>query len=186
MDKGSPLWTVLERHEIYEALPWLRLEKEKVRLPNGRVIDDYHRLTLPDFVVAFAETRDHQYVVISQYKHAVGHASLTFPGGQVEKDETPLEAVSRELLEETGYVASNWRCLGAFTVNGNLGCGRGHFYVSNNAERNRAPCSGDLEAMEIKLMSKEMLLAAFANAEFVLLNHASLLALAFMDCPIKE
>ena len=32
----------------------------------------------------------------------------SFPGGRCEKDEDPLEAAKRELLEETGYGAEDW------------------------------------------------------------------------------
>lgn len=181
MDGIDTPWTVLDRSEVYEAPPWIRLEKEKVRLPDGRVIDGYHHLTIPDFVVVVARTRAHQYVVIRQYKHGVGRASLTFPGGQVEDGEDPQDAVRRELLEETGYRARRWHSLGTYTVNGNLGCGQGHFFTAKNADQCQPPCSGDLEAMEIKLLSKKELLAALGSGEFALLNHVAALSLAWLD-----
>ena len=33
---------------------------------------------------------------------------LSFPGGQIEDGEDPLDGAKRELLEETGYVAQEW------------------------------------------------------------------------------
>ncbi len=45
-------------------------------------------------------------------------AGLQVPGGTVEEGETPLEAVAREVLEESGLPLDGWREAAAFETNG--------------------------------------------------------------------
>ena len=171
-------WQVLKTSEVFSAEPWLALSVQQVRVPDGRVIDDYYQLALPDFIVVFAETSAGQVIMIRQYKHGARRTSLTLPGGLVEKGEDPEEAAKRELLEETGYQAESWQSLGSYVVNGNLGCGKGHFFMAAGARKIREPESGDLETMEIELLTREKIAEALRNGEVMLLNHAAAIAMA--------
>ena len=171
-------WRVQRREELYSMVPWLALYKETVELPNGKIIDDYHQLDLPDFTVVVARTPNGETIVVRQYKHGVRRISLTLPGGMVEADEIPVVAAQRELLEETGYAAEGWQHLGSFTSHGNLGAGRGHYYQAINALRIQPPNSGDLEEMEVLLLSKYDLIASSWNGNVALLNHALAISLS--------
>ncbi len=44
-----------------------------------------------------------------QYRHAAGDYLWELPAGRIDPGEPELEAAKRELLEETGYTATNWR-----------------------------------------------------------------------------
>ena len=175
-DEGH--WQILDQRMVFRAPPWIDLSVEKVRIPDGRIIDDFYQLRLPDFVLVFAETVDRDIITIRQYKHGAGQTSITLPGGLVESGEDPAAAAARELLEETGYRIGAPRHLGSFVVNGNLGCGTGHFFAATGAEKVQEPESGDLEKMEICLIDKLDLTAAVSDGRVVLLNHAALIALA--------
>ncbi len=171
-------WQVLKTSEVFSAEPWLTLSVQQVRVPDGRVIDDFYQLALPDFIVVFAETVPGDVIMIRQYKHGARRTSLTLPGGLVEKGEAPEEAAKRELLEETGYQADSWKSLGSYVVNGNLGCGKGYFFMAAGAEQVQEPASGDLETMEIELLTPGRLREALRNGEVMLLNHAAAIAMA--------
>jgi ADP-ribose pyrophosphatase len=44
-----------------------------------------------------------------QYRHAAGDHLWELPAGRIDPGEQELKAAKRELLEETGYTAKNWR-----------------------------------------------------------------------------
>ncbi len=44
-----------------------------------------------------------------QYRHAAGDYLWELPAGRIDPGEQELKAAKRELLEETGYTAKNWR-----------------------------------------------------------------------------
>ncbi|HYL89113.1 MAG TPA: NUDIX hydrolase, partial [Burkholderiales bacterium] len=154
------------------------VDRQKIELSDGRVIDDYHRITLQDFSGIVAQAEDGRYLVTRQYRHGPGRVCLTLPGGALDAGETPLDAARRELREETGYEAQRWRSLGSYTVNANYGCGTAHFFAAEGARKTMAVDSGDLEHTELVLLSKEELLGALDRGEFAAMGAAAAILLA--------
>ena len=179
--KSSPQhesWQVLNSREIYRAKPWIALSLQQVRLPDGTLVDDYHCVEMPAYTVIFAETEDGQVIVERQYKHGLRKVSLTLPAGLVEPGEDTLAAAQRELLEETGYEAPDWRHLGSFVPNSNYGCGQAHLYAARGALRVAEPDAGDLEEIEVLLLSPDELLQALQAGEIGAASMALAVALA--------
>ena len=94
---------------------WATLRVDVCDLRNGIIKDDYYVLEYPNWVTAVAITKEHKIIMVRQYRHGAGIISLEIPGGVIDGDESPEEAVKRELLEETGYsfdtielIASNY------------------------------------------------------------------------------
>lgn len=82
---------------------WATLRVDICDLQNGIVKDDYFVLEYPNWVNAVALTADNEIIMVRQYRHAGDIISLEIPGGVIDGDEKPEDAVRRELLEETGY-----------------------------------------------------------------------------------
>lgn len=82
---------------------WATLRVDTCELQNGTVKDDYYVLEYPNWVNAVALTEDNKIIMVRQYRHAGDIISLEIPGGVIDGDEKPEDAIRRELLEETGY-----------------------------------------------------------------------------------
>lgn len=82
---------------------WATLRVDTCKLQNGTVKDDYYVLEYPNWVNAIALTKDNKMILVRQYRHAADIVSLEIPGGVMDGDELPEQAIRRELLEETGY-----------------------------------------------------------------------------------
>lgn len=65
-------------------------------------------------VVVVAVDRQDRIYLVRQYRHAIGQALLELPAGCLEAGEEPLEAAKRELREEVGVEARQWKALGSF------------------------------------------------------------------------
>jgi 8-oxo-dGTP pyrophosphatase MutT (NUDIX family) len=75
--------------------------------------DPYYILDCPDGVVVIASTTDGNVILVQQYRPTLGADSLELPGGYFAFDgEAPEGAARRELLEETGFTATEIALLG--------------------------------------------------------------------------
>jgi ADP-ribose diphosphatase len=177
-DTPSKIWETLGRRELLDASPWVRVAVEEVRLPGGRVVPDFYEVSLPEFALVVAQTVDGLIVAAHQYKHGVRRASLMLPAGLIEDGEEPLACARRELREETGYEAARWRGLGAFVVDGNRGCGRGHVFLAQEARRVAEPVVDELEPLEVRLVRPRDLVRAVLSGEVAVLGHVAAFMLA--------
>ena len=154
--------------------------QERVQLPSDKVIDDFYRVVLPEFAVAVPRTEDGRFVLVRGYKHGLGRVTLSPPAGLLNTGETPLQAAQRELLEETGYVADDWRSLGKYVVDGNRQCGTMHVFSASGARLISAPVEDETEALEIELLDRADVVKALASGNFGTLAGASAIALTLV------
>lgn len=104
-------WKLIERNE--EKLGRFKVIKDRLELPNEKQIN-FSFLNFSDGVCILPIVKKDNYLVINQYRHAVGMRQWEFPAGMIDEGLTPLQAAQKELLEETGYEAQEWIDLGMF------------------------------------------------------------------------
>lgn len=152
-DIHSP-WDVLQQTTVADYQPWLRVQQEHVRLPNGVEIPDYYRIEMPAFVAIFALTPENNVIMVRHYKHGPQMVSLEIPAGYIESgDDEPLVAAQRELKEETGYEAAHWHLLGNFFIDGNRGCGEVYAFVAIDAEKHQPQALEETELISVEPMA---------------------------------
>ncbi len=97
-------WETLEVEDLSPS-KWLSVFRHTVKLPNGKVIDDFYVYQSNDAVMILPITKDGKVIFVRQYKHGSGEITIELPAGMVEDDVSPDKQVRMELKEETGYVA---------------------------------------------------------------------------------
>lgn len=142
--KQLPSWQVLSCDTLLECPPWLRLSRETIRLPDGRVINDYYQLDLRDYVEVVAWQHG-KVLGLWRYKHGPRRVTLGLPAGHLEIGEEALEAARRELQEEAGLASEQWQSLGSYCIDANRGPARAHFCVAHDCRPIVSAPSDDLE-----------------------------------------
>lgn len=158
-------WETLSVRVLLDRQPWLRVSTEHVRLPNGHEIPDFYRIDMPDWTQIFALDDDGYVAMIEQYKHGAGMASLELPAGYIDAGETPEQAARRELLEETGMKAADWRYLGHYFIDGNRGCGGTHIFLARGAQRIASPDLEESEIINQRRLTLDEVRAAWQNGQ---------------------
>ena len=91
---------------------WINLRADRCVTPGGREIAPFYVLDYPDWVHVAALTDADELVLVEQYRHGAGVACLELPGGMMDAtDADPVAAARRELAEETGFAADQWRAV---------------------------------------------------------------------------
>jgi ADP-ribose pyrophosphatase len=158
-------WQVLSSRVLVDRQPWLRLIEQDVRLSNGHIIEGYLLATSREYAMTFALTTEGRVPLVRQYKHGVNGPSYDLPAGYLDLGEEPLTCARRELLEETGYVADEWRHLTSAVLDTNRGNARAHLFLARGARRVAAPHLDDTEDLVTEFPTPAELLAMVRSRE---------------------
>jgi len=100
----------LESKHIYDG-KILKVTVDTVELENGQtalreVVHHYGG------VCVVAVTENNEIIFVNQFRYPFNDVLLEIPAGKIDKGEEHFECGKRELLEETGAVASDYKYLG--------------------------------------------------------------------------
>ncbi|MBI3635701.1 MAG: NUDIX hydrolase [Candidatus Rokubacteria bacterium] len=171
-------WTIQTYETVFSAPPWVRVDRERVAVPEGPVIDDFYRVVLPPFAMVVPFTREGRVVLVRGYRHGPRRVCLSVPAGMLDVGETPLAAAQRELREETGYEAAAWEGFGQFVSDGNRECATAHLFVARGARRVAAPTPDPTERFTVAELTRDEVLGAMRTGEVATLATAAALGLA--------
>lgn len=159
-------WKLLYSEYIIKR-PWLTARRDKIELPDGRIIPEFYVLEYPEWVNVIAITTDGKFVMERQYRYAADSTNYEIPCGVMEQGETPLEAAMRELKEETGYGGGQWRELMCISANPTSMTNMTHCFVATGVEKVSDQHLDATEELEVHLLSQDEVQALLRNNEMI-------------------
>jgi 8-oxo-dGDP phosphatase len=137
-------WPVTSSEKLTEGSV-ISVRRDVVRMPDG---DEVGREVIdhPGAVGVVALDEAGQVLLIRQYRHPAGRELWEIPAGLRDvAGEPPLATARRELLEEAGYLAADWRVLADFFTSPGISSERLRVYLARglthvpDAERDYVP-----------------------------------------------
>ncbi len=107
----------------------VQVDMEMVKVPNGN-ITMREVVRHPGGVCVVALDGDGMVAMVRQYRFPIGEHLLELPAGKLEPGEEPLPAAKRELSEETGLEADEWRDLGFIYTSPGFSTERLYLYLA--------------------------------------------------------
>ena len=108
MDEAKNPWTILSEKNIYDNA-WINVTEFDVINPNGGK-GIYGKIHFRKIAVgALPLDEDFNTYLVGQYRFPLNGYSWEIPEGGGEFTESPLDSAKRELLEETGLIANEWK-----------------------------------------------------------------------------
>lgn len=122
-------WQRRQRRVAYENA-WIEVYDDDVVRPDGE--PGLYGVVHPKFLAVgiVALDADGSVLLVGQHRYALDVFTWSIPGGGVAFDEDPLEGAKRELAEETGVTATDWRSLARFTLSNSITDGRGMVFLA--------------------------------------------------------
>lgn len=160
-------WKLLSSEYIIKR-PWLTARKDTLQMPNGTIVPEFYVLEYPAWVNIIAITKDGKFVMVRQYRHALGIIEYELCAGVVEAtDNSPMDAARRELLEETGFGGGEWEEYMSLSANPTSMNNISYTFIARNVEAISNQELDEGEDLSVHLLSREQLMQLLQNGEIM-------------------
>lgn len=113
---------------------WLRLRADRCQLPSGIIVEPFYVIEGNACSIVFVTDDQNRVLLVRHYRYPIDAVGYELPGGNLNLGEDVLIGAQRELLEECGCVAENWRVLSTHYADPCRGTTSLHLCVANRAK----------------------------------------------------
>jgi 8-oxo-dGTP pyrophosphatase MutT (NUDIX family) len=140
-DPTESPWRQRSRRLVYQNA-WVSVLHDEVDRPDGRP-GIYGVIHFQNHAVAIVALDDRNRVaLVGQWRYTIDAYSWELPEGGVPPDETPLVGAQRELREETGLHAGQWREIARIAVSNSVTDELGTIFLATDLEQGDASPDG--------------------------------------------
>ena len=169
-------WTEINTEHIIQD-EWIDFRKSSYRYPDGRVYEPFYSYSRRNYTVIVASDEEGKYLCVCQYRQGIRQVTTEFPAGGIERVsgkecgsneyiETALEALKRELSEETGYVSDDWAHLLTVPANATLADNYAFIFRARNCRKESEQNLDETEVLTVKKISAEEIETLIQNGQF--------------------
>lgn len=163
---------------------WIDFRRSAYRLPDGNVFEPFYSYSRRDYVIIVASDCDGNYLCVRQFRQGVREVTTEFPAGGLERPdgrecntgaggifreaaisgtvtsengtyEDAFAAAKRELLEETGYLSSEWTHLLTIPSDATISDNFAHVYMAKNCRMAARQHLDETEFLNVELYTPQ-------------------------------
>ncbi len=160
---------------------WATVRADSCLRPDGKIIEPYYVYEFPNWVSAFAITKEGEVIVERQFRYALNQTHFEMPGGCVDATDATLEdAIARELLEETGYAFDAYEYLGSSSSNPSTNNNLMHFYLATGGEKIAEQSLDEGEDIEVYFKTIDEVIELVKTNQIIQSMHQELIMKALL------
>ncbi len=153
MEEHKNPWQILSDKEVYDN-KWINVTEYDVINPSGGK-GIYGKVHFKNLAIGIIVLDDElNTYLVGQYRFVLNQYSWEIPEGGGPLKDDPLDSAKRELLEETGLVAYDWKLLMKMHLSNSVSDEYAFLYLARNVEQ-QTPMPEETEQIIVKKLPFE-------------------------------
>jgi len=133
--------------EVVHKNPWWMYKRDSFK-QDGKLREYYYLQTFGSAMVV-PVLDDGRLLLVRQYRYLEDKFSIEFPCGGIAENETPFDAATREMMEETGFQSTDLIKIGTFAPCNGMLKEMTHVFLANELTEVAKPQSDEFEVTEV-------------------------------------